>query len=325
MNEIIKSIFGNSIREEAYSFPPRTPLYLSAGYSVSRLIFGDLSCLIAKPKEPTWRLPSIKKQIGAMEKVCACPIIVELDHVTAKQRTDLIQSGVAFVSGSGQVFIPFWGSYFEERIKAPGEKPEKMTANAQLVFIYLCYAAMQGTGPMNLTWIAQQLGLPKATCSRAVQLLEIMDLVSISHVGTEKRICLNGQLDDVMPHAQKLLTTPVRKVLYLTELSQDLKKKIGGVRALSERGMLALGEMDGAYVISKAEHGFLPKDNMISRQEYLDFGGEMVELWKYDPALLSSGEYVDDISLILSLQDDPDERVQKELDVIRQQYGMGGK
>jgi hypothetical protein len=48
-------------------------------------------------------------------------------------------------------------------------------------------------------------------------------------------------------------------------------------------------------------------------------------VWKYDPNLLSKGKRVDDISLYLELKDDPDERVQNELDAIRERYGIKGE
>jgi hypothetical protein len=35
-----------------------------------------------------------------------------------------------------------------------------------------------------------------------------------------------------------------------------------------------------------------------------------VELWRYDPAILGSGAEVDALSLVLSLQDERDERIQ---------------
>ena len=49
--------------------------------------------------------------------------------------------------------------------------------------------------------------------------------------------------------------------------------------------------------------------------------GVRVECWCYDPKLLSDSEDVDDISLILSLKDDPDERVQSAFEDLRRKYG----
>ena len=45
-------------------------------------------------------------------------------------------------------------------------------------------------------------------------------------------------------------------------------------------------------------------------------GDYRIEIWKYNPALLSKGEQVDRLSLYLSLKDSDDERVQKECDTL---------
>ena len=49
MNEIIKEIFGDAVKEHPYSFPSGTPIYISAGYSGSLLTWGDSKCLLVKP------------------------------------------------------------------------------------------------------------------------------------------------------------------------------------------------------------------------------------------------------------------------------------
>jgi hypothetical protein len=41
-----------------------------------------------------------------------------------------------------------------------------------------------------------------------------------------------------------------------------------------------------------------------------------VEVWKYAPSLLSGNEYVDRLSLYLSLRDNEDERIQIECDTL---------
>ncbi|MDD5675045.1 MAG: hypothetical protein PHC61_12825 [Chitinivibrionales bacterium] len=40
-------------------------------------------------------------------------------------------------------------------------------------------------------------------------------------------------------------------------------------------------------------------------------GGASLQIWRYDPALLTNGESVDKLSLYLSLSQDPDERIAK--------------
>ena len=60
-----------------------------------------------------------------------------------------------------------------------------MTGNAQLVYLYLYYMSMNDLLEINLTQICEQLDLPKATCSRAVQLLDALSLIDIRSEGTE--------------------------------------------------------------------------------------------------------------------------------------------
>ena len=63
---------------------------------------------------------------------------------------------------------------------------------------------------------------------------------------------------------------------------------------------------------------------LMDEQSFRDFGGQIIEVWKYDPFLLSDTEYVDDISLLLDLADESDERVQYQLDGTRKKYGLEG-
>jgi hypothetical protein len=45
-------------------------------------------------------------------------------------------------------------------------------------------------------------------------------------------------------------------------------------------------------------------------------------VWSYDPIILERDGCVDDISLLLSMDNDPNERVQTCLDEIRQKHGL---
>ena len=61
---------------------------------------------------------------------------------------------------------------------------------------------------------------------------------------------------------------------------------------------------------------------IISEQEFHDFGGNIIEVWSYDPKLLSNENRGDDISLLRSVENDPDERIQMALDEIREKHEL---
>ncbi len=322
MNDIIRRIFGDTITEREYSFPSGAPLYITRGYKASLLVWDDHECILSKPLTDEWTLPSIKKQIKVIEQLCAMPVIIELDQMTALQRTNLIESRMAFVSGSGQLFIPFWACYFEEKIRNAPAAPENMTDNAQLVFTYLCYLNQETKTEVNLVRISKDLKIPKSTLTRAVQQLDSLGLISSRNGGVSKWVTLKSDLEETMRAAENALSSPIRKTVYLKAMPKNIRAKIGGIRALADMSMLAANESDGSFAISREEYRKIPKEGFISRQEFRDFGGVVVEVWRYDPFLLSDDKYVDEISLVLSLKDDPDERIQKELDSIRHKYGI---
>lgn len=322
MIDTINEIFGASISEEAYLFPKGTPYYIKNGYTAGRLIWEGKDCLLVHPKDNAWRLPTLKKQIRAIEELCSLPVIVALGKMTSLQRTNLISSGVAFVSGTGQLFIPFWGCYFEAKIKQPALVPEIMTPNAQLIFLHLYYRYRDGSMSVNMTQIGRELKMSKATCTRAMKVLDGMGLLKVENVGTAKMISFPERPQDVLQRAWKHMASPIWKLKYVTEISEGVPYKTSGMKALAKKTMISELETDGGYAISKASAKSIPTESEIDRQQYEDFGGEIMEVWNYDPSLLSTADLVDDLSLMLSLSDTADERVQGELEELKSQYGL---
>ena len=82
--------------------------------------------------------------------------------------------------------------------------------------------------------------------------------------------------------------------------------------------MLQALPSDGAIAIDRDAANGIDKNILLDEQSFRDFGGQIIEVWKYDPFLLSETEYVDDVSLLLDLADESDERVQYQLDGIRE-------
>ena len=324
MNEALKIIFGNSIKEEKYNFPTGTPNYIRYGYDVVELMWNEKNCLLVKPKKDDWNLATLKKQLKMIETICGVAVVVCLERMTALQRTNLIESNVAFVSGKGQVFIPFWGSFFEKQILNPPQPSPAMTVAAQLVFLFLYYQSKNETARVNQTQLARILRISKPTCTRAIQVLYAMKLISMSAEKTANWISLAGDSKSSLNAAFPKMKSPVHKIIYLKYLPSYLPYKLSGLNALSSRSLLSALPSDVGYAISRGTEKMIDRDIIIDEQTFRDFGGVAVEIWKYDPFLLSGSKFVDDISLLLDLDKNYDERIQNELDVIRQEYGING-
>lgn len=322
MSDLLKKIFGSSLSEMDYSFPSGTPAYIIYGYSIKKYQYCDKCFLVAGPVSESWNLGTIKKHVQKIAQLNMMPCVIELSHITALQRTNLIENHISFISGSGQIFLPFLGCYFESRIADQLPVPEVMNAAAQHVFLYLFYYSQDNEESVNLTQIAKALNISKATCTRALKQLLSLKLVHAEDVGAAKWIRLAGDRGDIVNRAFSVMSSPVSKILYVKDVPEGIDYLISNLKALSQITMIAARESDAGFAITADTSRKISKEIQMSYQDYLDFGGYAIEVWRYDPFRLSANERVDDLSLVLELQDSEDERIQNCLDELRSKYGI---
>ncbi len=321
MNDFISRIFGKTVGESEYRFPTGTPLFITRGYSVKYLTFVNTGALLVRPVDQSVGLKAVKKQIPIIESTTGLNVILEMDKLTAWQRTCLIEAGIAFVSGTGQVFIPFWGSYFECKIREKAYETKVLTSAAQFVFLYLYYNDTKAFGVTQIS-IAKELKISKATCSRAIQCLLSLRLISVSEEGTATLIRLNGTKSEALNNAIGHMIDPLKKKIYVNTLPDNIEYNLSGILALSKRSALAAKPGDEGFAISKSNQRLIDKNSVVDADRFRDLGGFVIEVWNYDPSVLTTTDCVDDISLLMRLRRSSDERVQNELDVIRREHGL---
>ena len=323
MLDYLQSVFGAGIKVEPYVFPADVPFYIRDGYSARILSWGKNECLAVKPFDKSARLSALKKHIQTIAALCGRLCVLELDGVTAAQRRNLLESRIPFISDSRQIYLPFWGCVFSERFKKEIIAADVMPPSVQLVFLYLYYL---GRGEprlrMNLTQTAIALGVSKTSCTRAFEDLTEAGLFEQETIGKCKRLIPAMSYTKMLAKAFQRLRSPIEKTIYANSIPPGIPYQYGGILALSRISMTAAGPLDGAIAVSRKNAALFPKETLVSRRDFEDIGGKTVEVWRYDPAKLASGELVDEISLLLSLNADPDERVQRALDDIRKKHGL---
>lgn len=263
-----------------------------------------------------------KKSYSKIENLCGISCVVDLPKMTALQRTNLIENQIPFISGTGQIFLPFLGCYFEEKISQNTNPAKSMNATTQMFFLYIFYNSRNNMEVLNLTQIAKALNISKSTCTRALKQLVAMNLIAVTDEGVKKWLKLSGTTQEVINRALPAMSSPISKILYVREIPENIKGKICSIKALSRISMIAANESDVGIAIDMDYAKMIPSNVLISQQDYLDFGGFVIEVWKYDPAFISESDCVDDLSLFLELKDEEDERIQICLDEIRSKYGI---
>ena len=320
MLDYLKTVFGEAISIVPYSYPPKTPYYIRDGYHAQRLSWNKNECVIISPDSTSWRLPALKKQLVKFQEICDVPCALGLENMTAMQRRNLLENHIPFVSRSQQVYLPFWGCSFVEQFKAEVTPVEKMAPGTQLIFLYLYYSA--DTDNINLTMLSKALGLSKATCTRAINDLTASGLLAQRAAGTNKWITPAFEKPEFLRKGYPRLKSPVDRLIYVKEIPDSLPGFHSSVKALSAITMVGAKEMDRGMAIFRKNTPHIPVEMILSQEYFEDFGGSVIEVWSYDPLPLAKDGRVDDISLLLSLEDDPDERIQMGLDEIREEHEL---
>lgn len=320
MLEFLKTIFGDNLFVTPYEYPEKTPYYIRDNYQGQRLSWRQNECILLSPNTSAWRLPTLKKQLKNFQELCDKPCALCLENLTAMQRRNLVENNVPFISLSQQVYLPFWGCSFIEKFKSTAPVEDKMAPGTQLIFLYLYYSPkMEG---INLTKLSKELHLSKATCTRAINDLVASGLLSQRLEGTNKWIAPVFEKPEFLKKGYGRLKSPVDRLIYIKNAPIDLPYPQSGMKALSAITMVGTNPQDGGFAVSKKTGSKIPSDNIISKREFEDFGGYVIEVWNYDPILFAQDGRVDDISLLLSLESNPDERIQMGLDEIREKHEL---
>ena len=312
--EYLESLFGNDVEIQAYIFTSNVPMYLVDGYHFQITSIDGTSFITMEPTTNGYRLPTLVKHLAKASQLSGLSCALVFSSLRSSQRSSLLSQKVPFVVPGAQLYLPFVGCAFTEKKTNTLRLPEAMAPGTQLVFLYLYYK--KSSPAVTASELAVQLKLSKATLSRAISSLKQLGLLSIKVEGTKKLLTLPiASKRTLLDAAKPYLRSPVHQVIYLVEAPK--KALLGGFLALKGQTMLSATQKDGSHVVSINQAKELESE-AISEQDFLDFGGFPIEIWKYDPALLASGKIVDGISLILSFNQEYDERTEQALQVVKE-------
>ena len=319
MIDYLRTIFGEDIKQESFQYPVGTPNYIRNGYKAWCFSWDGQKCVVLKPVSASWRLPGVKRQFRNFMRMSDLPCFLCFDRLTSAQRKNLIKEKIPFVVAGSQLYMPFWGVHFTEKEKAVIHLNEWMAPGTQLAVLFLYY---KNIDKINLTELSRQLNISKATSTRIAGDLKQRGLILMEYEGTNKWIRPSCPKKEFLLKSYECMRSPVIRDIYVKKNPEGLTLPLCGIRALFMISMVAASKGDPGVAISRNRIKRLPKKDIISEEEFLDFGGSVIEEWSYDCTPVMEGGRVDDISLLLSLACEKDERIQQGLDEIRRKHGL---
>ena len=311
MQEYLRSIFGFNIKMRKIEDVNNLPLYLATNYEYYEYEIEGINCIFVRPLYATFI--EWKKQYEKIKQLFNKNIVLQLKSVTSYQREVLIENRIPFIVEKMQVYLPFMAISLVEKF-ANKKEIESFSPVTQLVFLYLFYHNKK----FLIAELAEILQYSMMSICRAYKELVDCGLFEYAIEGRNKYIYPRYEGGELLREAEPYFINPIVKTLYIKNTIKTKKLLKAGLYALSEKSMLNVNVKDICFATSKVKNYCI--EDRITKAEYLIWTGIKLEHWAYNPELLSTDDNVDDISLILSLRDNKDERVMLELDEIRRKY-----
>lgn len=152
--------------------------------------------------------------------------------------------------------------------------------------------------------LSDKFGVSYATANKSLRWLVSKDLIKLEGTKT-KTVQIDISNRELWNKALPMLVSPIEQLYYTDAILEG--QQISGVNALASYTMLNV-ESRQSWAVTRKELKTLA---IVTDKQ---FGENEIQVWKYNPKILSTEGVVDKLSLYLSLKDNEDERIQIELE-----------
>jgi len=279
------------------------PYLLIDAFDLAGLNVAGHDVVLAALKTETSR-QTLHKMLLRLRSITGCRVLYVAPHLTSYERKRLLAERIEFVVPDSQLFAPSLAIDLREATSSAAPASEVLAFGPATQAVLLTLMLSDETTMPTLE-AARYLGYTPMTASRANRELEAAGLVSVRRVGSRSTLALAGSRREVWERAKPLLRSPVSKKLHVTGASEPLT--LAGETALAELTLLA-HPSETVYAIGSNDWRSMRSEFTICAEADANTFG--LEVWSYNPSLVEGQHTVDPLSLILSLQSEPDMRVQ---------------
>lgn len=284
----------------------QVPLYILNNFSIQKATFNNIDCLSLTPHEGLPILSALKKQIGIIKKIEDIPVFLNLDSISHFRKQNLLENNIPFIIKDKMVYLPFMATLLTDEQCEESPKIEKLTLAAQLLFIWILY---QSKDEFYINEALEVIKVSNMTLTRAYRQLCATKLFKEHKNG--RKIYLTTHLNklNLFNQMKSYLQSPIKKQGFILNSDIDDYMILSGESALSQYSFINPPKMK-IYTVDKVN-----SNHIVIQNEYYSQEEQVVlQIWKYNPLLFSHDQKnIDKISLIISLSDNIDERLDREI------------
>lgn len=294
------------------------PVNIIAGRSFFKMSYLENEFILVKlGVNEKFGAVALKKQCAQISEKNGVPVAFEFNHISKIQRDSLIKKNIPFIVDTGHVYLPFLGVmlsdiFYDENVFVM----DKMMPVTQLLFLYMLYNCKDKT--IMKKDAAEKIGVTRTSLTRASKQLLAMRLIEQEKKGKEYYIHTIGMGMELYMKAKPFLINPIQRKLVIENNTDDYAYAFSGESALARKTMLN-EPLIPVYGIYKADVDISTVHEVDVRWE-TDVNAICLELWKYNPLLLSFDGNVDPVSLSLCFEDNVDERIEGAIEEYMEAY-----
>ncbi|WP_233454342.1 hypothetical protein [Pseudomonas monteilii] len=282
----------------------------------------DIMLLVSRDEVAYPGIVSLQKHIELVHKVTNQVVVYVCRSLSIQDRRSLITHQVNFIQPRFQMFIPEMALHLRESFRLRREESEvsALLPAAQAMLLSCLYAGKIYEAYFTTNTLLGDLNYSRVTLSKAVEQLTSLEVITPAKSELHlKTYAFNGTPGEVFRRAKQYLRSPVRKRIGITRNTLPMATSVclAGETALAKYTMLAEPKQAVWGMTKKVFNDMLALE-AFEVIDSLDGIEEWVEIWAY-PSLTERHYIADPASLYLSLEENPNERIQTALVELKQQ------
>ena len=272
--------------------------------------FHGMPLLFAEPKGKVATPRCLSVTANNLTSLLQLPIVFLLPACPAYERQRLIDKDVYFVVSEKYIHLPMLLA--NERVRKT-KQAKALTPIAQYLLLYhLQIGSIEGMAARD---IEDKIPYSYASITLGLTCLEDLGLCKkVTEASKRKVIHFDMKGINLWEQAQPFLVNPVEERIYCDGLLSDDSFPKCGINALAHYTRLNPDPERTIMMSVKQLRNFKSSEALVRPNEF--DGNIIIEAWKYPPVTATGvkAEWVDKLSLAISLREDEDPRVEGEVE-----------
>jgi hypothetical protein len=249
---------------------------------------------------------------GIIEKVQTSarkPAVFVKATLESYERKLLIEQKIPFLIPGNQLYLPFLAMDLRENFGQRVPNAELMLSPSAQALLIAALVRKKWEKVWNHDEAAVRLKYTPITLLRVLRELTAASLVTVEKIERSHRVTMNFSKQETWNKAKPLMRSPILQTVWTSaQLPPDVVR-LAGLSALSSQSLLAKPRQP-VYAINRTDWLKIGTHPLQADEP----SAYELQLWNYCPQIQTGSDLVDPLSLILSLRENNDKRIQSALD-----------